>query len=94
MKPINGSIFDCCATYIEEDYEDLDLMLNSIPKEEKPIDIDNDLNDDIDETYDGNLNFAEIMMKYSKDRATEHKTWLNIGIALINRHHRKIIKRA
>ncbi len=95
LKPLNGSIFDCCATYIQEDYEDLDLMVASIPKpEEKQVQIKDDLDDDIETPYEGNLNFAEIMTKYTKDRATEHKTWLNIGIALINLHHRKIIKRA
>jgi hypothetical protein len=95
LNVVNGSIFDCCATYIQEDYEDLDLMVASIPKpEEKQVQIKDDLDDDIETPYEGNLNFAEIMTKYTKDRATEHKTWLNIGIALINLHHRKIIKRA
>jgi hypothetical protein len=91
----NNSIFDCCATYIQEDYEDLDLLVDSTPKQEnKPIKVDDILNDDIETVYDGNLNFTEIMTKLSKVRATEYQSWINVAIALINLHHRKIIKRA
>jgi hypothetical protein len=28
LKVIKGSLFDCCATYILEDYEDLDLRVS------------------------------------------------------------------
>ena len=40
LTNIKGSIFDCCATYIQEDYEDLDtLAVKDIePKNQSPVD--------------------------------------------------------
>ena len=35
LKIIKGSLFDCCATYIEEDYEDLDLRVQKIDEPKK-----------------------------------------------------------
>ncbi len=51
-----------------------------------------DLYDD-DKTYDGKLNFHEIVSKLSKERATECNDWFYIGVALINLYYRKIITR-
>lgn len=92
LKLIKGSIFDCCASYIEEDYEDLDLKVK-VPEEDK-LEFKLSLYDDDNETvYDGNLNFHEIVMKLSKERATEYKSWFYVGVALINLFYRKIISR-
>ena len=94
LKPINGSIFDCCATYILEDYEDLDLRVEPAPQVvEKPIIVQDVLNDDITTTYDGSLNFTEMMTKLSKERATEYQPWFYVGTALMNLYHRKIIRK-
>jgi len=93
LKLIKGSIFDNCASWIEEDYEDLDSRIST-----KKSDVDKLLDrlkdEDIDDSqYDGKLNFTEIMTKLSKERATEFSDWKDIGIALINLNHRKIISR-
>ena len=49
--------------------------------------------DEEESLYNGNLNFAEIMTKLNKVRATEFNDWRDIGFALINLNYRKIISR-
>lgn len=91
LNPVDCNIFDCCASYIEEDYEDWDLKIDKISVNEmKP-----ELYDDIAAApvYNGDLNFTEIITKLSKERATDYESWIYVGIALINLFHRKIITR-
>lgn len=84
-----------CPSYIEDNYEDYDIK--NKPKEE--INFDNKLCDDDDNnnnnnnTYNGNLNFTEIITKLSKERATNYNDWIYIIVALINLYYRKIITR-
>ena len=91
LNLIKGSVFDCCATYIEEDYEDLDLRVDAINEPQKFI--ANLCDDENETTYDGNLDFSEIITKLSKERATEYNTWFYVGVSLINLFYRKIITR-
>ena len=39
-------------------------------------------------TYDGKLNFHEIISKLSKEQATEYNDWFYIGVAPINLYYR------
>jgi hypothetical protein len=79
---IKGSIFDCCATYIKEQYNDLD---SEMPEIEVPkFEMKSVLSDDNEPVYEGTLNFAEIMQKLSKERATTYNDWFYIGVSLIN----------
>ena len=92
MKALRGSLFDCCASYILEDYEDLDLRIPAKTNVEKLF--ERFKNEDIDDTqYDGNLNFTEIISKLKKERATEYDDWKDVGFAFINLFYRKIITR-
>lgn len=96
MKLIKGDLFDCCATYIQEDYEDLDLRVETkVIKEESDVDkLLKRFNDmEIDKEEETTLNFIEIMTKLSKKRATKYPDWMYIGVSLINLNHRKIITR-
>ena len=90
LKIIKGSIFGCCATYIKEEYEDLDVYVET-PKQE--IKFNTVLCDGPEPAYEGNLNFMEIMTKLGKERASDFNQWVYVGIALINLHHRKIFTR-
>lgn len=99
LNLIKGSIFDCCATYIEEEYEDLDLKVKAVeqPKKEefKKEEFVASLCDDDNETvYDGTLNFGEIVVKLSKARATDYHPWFYVGVSLINLFYRKIVTKA
>ena len=85
-----GSILDCCATYILEDYINLDEY---VPKEEEKPKFKLELFDVIETTYDGSLNFTEIMTKLSKARATDYGDWFNVIVSLINLFYRKIISK-
>jgi len=85
-----GSILDCCATYIKEDYINLDEY---VPKEEEKPQFKAELFDVVETTYDGSLNFTEIMTKLSKDRATDYGDWFYVIVSLINLFYRKIISK-
>jgi hypothetical protein len=88
---IKGSIFDCCATYIKEEYLNLD---DEVPETEEPkVDMKFNLCDDNESAYEGTLNFAEIMNHLSKERATTYNDWFYIGVSLINLYYRKILTR-
>jgi hypothetical protein len=93
LKIVNGKIFDNCATYIKEDYIDLDLKIEKKKYLKEEIKFNDDLCDNAETSYDGKLNFNEIITKLSKDRATTYNDWFYIGVALINLYYRKIITR-
>jgi hypothetical protein len=93
LKIVNGNIFDNCATYIKEDYIDLDLQIEKKKDVKEEIKFNNDLCDNTEKSYDGKLNFNEILTKLSKDRATNYNDWFYVGVALINLYYRKIITR-
>jgi hypothetical protein len=93
LQNLKGSIFDCCATYIQEDYEDLDSLVQAVEEPKKEEFLANLCDEDNETTYDGKLDFTEIITKLSKDRATEYNTWFYVGVSLINLFYRKIITR-
>ncbi len=90
---LNGKIFDNCATYIKEDYIDLDLQIENKKDLKEEIKFNDELVDNAETTYDGILNFNEVITKLSKGRATSRNDWFYVGVALINLHYRKIITR-
>lgn len=94
LKIIKGSLFDNCATYIQEDYEDLDLRITAVEKPKKEKFIQSLCDDDNQTLYDGKLNFGEIVIKLSKERATDYDPWFYVGVSLINLFYRKIITKA
>ncbi len=57
------------------------------------VKFNDDLCDNTETTYDGKLNFNQIITKLSKDRASTYNNWFYIGVALINLYYRKIIIR-
>ncbi len=93
LKIMKGSIFDNCATYIKEDYIDLDLKIEKKKDTKEDIKFNDDLCDNTETSYDGKLNFNEIITKLSKDRASTYNDWFYVAVALINLYYRKIITR-
>ena len=89
LKPINGSIFDCCASYILEDYEDLDLLVKPIEEPKSPksvvIPIDEDIKDE-DNANDNDkyLKLQKLIDKLSENRSSNFETWINVNWCLIN----------
>ncbi len=90
---MNGDVFDNCATYIKNDYIDLDLKIKNKESLKEEIKFKDDLCDNTETTYDGKLNFNEISSKLSKERATNYNDWFYVGVSLINLYYRKIITR-
>jgi len=91
LQPVECDIFDCCASYVKEEFEDWDIKFQE-EEEEKPK-FKSELFDVVETTYDGSLNFTEIMTKLSKDRATDYGDWFYVIVSLINLFYRKIISK-
>ena len=92
----DAELFECCASYIEESFEDWDLKMPPIEIKKSSRDeikFNDDLCDNTETSYDGKLNFNEIISKLSKERATTYNDWFYVGVALINLYYRKIITR-
>jgi len=91
LNVVNGSIFDCCATYIQEDYEDLDLLVKS-KVEPKQTSLKNDIvsvDEDIKDEDDVNDNdkytkLQKLINKLSENRSSNFDTWINVNWCLIN----------
>jgi hypothetical protein len=90
LKLIKGNIFDNCATYIEEDYEDLDLRVKPEPKKELTdvdkliMKYDKILNEDDDKFNDKTYDFIkDIINKLNSKRADDYPTWLLVLFAII-----------
>ena len=92
LNPIDCSIFECCASYIKEEFEDWDAKIPKEPVKEE-VKFSSVLCDSEEVAYDGKLNFNEIMTKLSKKRATDFPDWFYVIVANINLFHRKIISR-
>jgi hypothetical protein len=87
LKLIKGDIFDNCATYIEEDYEDLDLRV--VKKELSDVDklilkYEKVFNDEDDNKYnDKTHEFLKDIINYlSPIRADDYPTWLPVLFAI------------
>lgn len=94
--PVNCSIFDCCASYILEEYEDWDKQFNQTSsksfKEEYTESIRNDieaLDEDIkdEENLNDNdkyLKLQKLIDKLSETRSSNFDTWIKVNWCLIN----------
>jgi hypothetical protein len=88
MKLIKGNIFDNCATYIEEDYENLDLRV--VKKELSDVDklilkYEKVFNDEDDNKFNDKTHefIKDIINHLSPKRADEYPTWLPVLFAII-----------
>jgi hypothetical protein len=85
LQPINCSIFDCCASYIEEDYEDWDVKYSKSDVDEIILKYEKILNNDDDNKYtDKNIDFLkDIINHISPKRAENYDTWHLGGFGII-----------
>lgn len=85
LNPIDCSIFECCASYIKEEYEDWDLKF---PKKEPELIIkkDDDKDDDNDEYNDVDKQkyIFKICSQFDKSRLDIYENWINVMFAIIN----------
>jgi len=91
---IKGTFMDCCASYIEENYEDWDELLKS--DVEKLIDkfsvepkinydkIDNDDDNDNQEFNNKSIDFIKNIINHlNSDRADKYEDWIKVCFAII-----------
>ena len=85
LTPVNCSIFDCCASYILEEFEDWDLKM---PKIEEPPKVQNtpkiQIAEDDTENDKNADKLQEIITKLNKDRATDRESWYHGCFAIVN----------
>jgi phage/plasmid-associated DNA primase len=102
LKVIDGSLLDCSATYIEEDYEDLDAKMPKIEtkketfKEEferltKKLGLDND--EDEDENPNKYNRLTELIKLLSSKRSDDFDSWIKMAWCIINITNKEKIPR-
>lgn len=97
LIPVDCSIFDCCASYILEEYEDWDKQFNQTNsksfKEEYTESIRNDIKQALDEDIkdeenlndnDKYLKLQKLIDKLSETRSSNFDTWIKVNWCLIN----------
>ena len=93
----DAELFECCASYIEESFEDWDLKMPPIEIKKSlrdEIKFNEELFDNTETSYDETFNIYEIITKFSKNRSDDNDTWIKVLITCINLYFRKIITRA
>ena len=88
LTPINGSIFECCASYIQEDFEDYDVKIKSsspiiIQEPEiyyKKVETEEEEDNDNEKGVDFIKN---IISKLSSKRASDYNDWTSVVFAII-----------
>lgn len=85
LIPIDCDLFDCCASYILDHYEDWDLKMPEV-EEIKKVEVVIEEVDEVEEVeYNLNiLKLTELITKLKKHRATTFDDWLNGMWAIIN----------
>ena len=91
LEPVDCDIFKCCASYIQEDFEDWTNRNPDIIEKEKQSDIqqttiDEIIEDDIDEKLIASTikKLNEFSQKFTNERATNYDTWTKMLWCLIN----------
>jgi len=87
LEPVDCDIFKCCASYIQEDFEDWTNRNPDIIKKEKEVVIeeivkDND-NDVIDTKYITNK-MTSYISKFKNERSDNYDTWTKMVWCIIN----------
>jgi len=90
LKILKGSLFGCCASYIKEDYEDLDLKIKVFepePKKEEPkIKYEKIIKDDNEDNIykDKTIDFIkDLINHFSINRAKIYSDWSNVCFGII-----------
>jgi len=93
----DANLFECCASYIEEHFEDWDLKMKKIVIDEPKINYKQLIDDDDDEfnckdkyNYDFIL---EIINNLNPDRAKEYNDWKDVVFSIIGAAKRSNLKK-
>jgi hypothetical protein len=83
LEPFECDIFKCCASYIEEDFEEY-IIKKPDTVETETEKIDKIIKDDAKDTQFTIKRLQEIIDHLSKDRATEYFSWINMLWCIMN----------
>jgi hypothetical protein len=85
LIPNNCDIFDCCASYIQEDYEDWDINEESdvdrLLKRFNDIDIKDEDDEDDDDKY---LKLKKLINRLKENRSANFDSWIKVVWCIIN----------
>lgn len=96
LTPIDCNIFDCCASYIEEDYENWDLKIPTVdePKKEEVkkevVDDDEDVDNDNPNKYN---RIVDLIKLISSNRSECFDSWIKFNWCIINICNKENISR-
>lgn len=103
LLPVDCEIFDCCASYILEEYEDWDLKIEAKQdilesKQDKTLSYKEVTKDDDDcDDGDNNTSFEKKLEEHinalSESRADDRSEWLNMMFCIINIYKKKNLSR-
>ena len=89
LQPVECDVFDCCASYINEEYEDWDAKIPTETFLEEihrvintPLAVDND--NDEDEAPDKYNRLTGLMKHLSAKRSDNYETWRDMVWCIIN----------
>jgi hypothetical protein len=94
LMPNNCDIFKCCASYIEENFEDYS-MKNPVKQEVKQYvkeDIVKDNDTDVVDTKYIIGKISSYISKFNKDRSTDYDTWTKMIWCIVNICKTNVIK--
>ena len=96
LEPIDCDIFNCCASYIKEDYEDWDAKMpktESIKEQFKRLSNNILLDEDDDENPNEYNRLTHLIKLLSQKRSEDFNSWINIAWCLINISNKEKITR-
>ena len=93
LKPVNATIFECCASYIQEDFEDFDINFKQVEEPVVKCNIDNDNDYDDDEIPDKYNKLSTLIRLLSSNRSDNFDTWIKMIWCIINICNREKISR-
>ena len=102
LIPIDCDVFECCASYIKEEYEDWDIRFKEEPKQETfkeelkrvintSFTVDND--DDGDETPDKFTKLSKYIKLLLPKRSDDFDSWIKLSWCIINICNKESISR-
>ena len=102
LIPIDCDVFECCASYIKEDFEDWDIRFKEEPKQETfkeelkrvittSLTVDND--DDGDETPDKFTKLSKYIKLLLPKRSDDFDSWIKLSWCIINICNKESISR-
>jgi hypothetical protein len=88
MKILKGSLFDCCASYILEDYDNLDLKIstkkNDVDKFFDRINDEDIKDEDNENDNDKYLKIQKLIKLLSESRSSNFDSWIKLNWCIIN----------